>query len=158
MVFIGFTEFYWVLASFIGFHLVLMGFTGFYRVFLGFYWVLLGFTEFLPGFTGFYLVLQGFTTGFPNFTGYCLVLLGLVLLFKFALTVSMVSRVDELPCRPGTVNEKGTRNAHNEGTVESTSTERTKMRWRGVLSAMIPLTESISESRPPFRSLRSNKL
>ena len=49
-VFIGFSqlalslaEFYWVLPSFTGFHLVFLGFTGFWSSLTGFYLVLLGF-------------------------------------------------------------------------------------------------------------------
>ena len=49
-VFIGFSqlalslaEFYWVLPSFTGFHLVFLGFTGFLSSLTGFYLVLLGF-------------------------------------------------------------------------------------------------------------------
>ena len=37
---------YWVLPSFTGFYLVLLGFTEFDWVYIGFYLVLLGFTEF----------------------------------------------------------------------------------------------------------------
>ena len=45
----------------LSYYLVLLGFTGFYRVTTKFNWVLLGFSELLPSFIGFYWVLLGFT-------------------------------------------------------------------------------------------------
>ena len=93
--FSSFTQFYWVLPSFTGFYLVLLGFIQFYWVlpsFTGFYTVLFGFTQFYwvsPSFTGFYLVLLDYTQFYwvlpsftefywvlPSFTGFYWVLLG----------------------------------------------------------------------------------
>ena len=79
----SFTEFYWVVPSFLGFHrvlvgfyLVLLGFTGFNRVshgISGFYWIILSYIRFHEvqvGFTGFHQVLMGFTGFYWVVVGY----------------------------------------------------------------------------------------